>query len=58
MLELQNIDKIVIGIDNLKQIKQLPFYFLNNKITKKELDLIRSNFKNMNSDIIKPFMWN
>ena len=55
---VQNIDKIVIGIDNLKQIKQLPFYFLNNKITKKELDLIRSNFKNMNSDIIKPFMWN
>ena len=36
----KKIDKIVIGIDNVEQLRQVPFYFLRKSLTKKDINFI------------------
>ena len=52
----QGIDGIIIGINDLKQIKELPFYFYQKKITKNQrIQIIKSI--NANSELISPYKW-
>ena len=41
------INKIIIGVDNLNQVKQIPFYLLRRNFTLKEMKFIKDMFKSL-----------
>ncbi len=54
----KKIDKIVIGIDNMDQLRQLPFYFLRKQLTKKDMNFIEQKIPKIRSNLITPQNWN
>lgn len=53
----ENIDKIIIGVDNIAQLRELPFYFSRKKLTKKNIVFIKKIITKVNSDLIIPSNW-
>ena len=53
----KKIDKIVIGIDNVEQLRQVPFYFLRNSLTKKDINFIEQKIPKIRSNLISPQNW-
>jgi spore coat polysaccharide biosynthesis protein SpsF (cytidylyltransferase family)/aryl-alcohol dehydrogenase-like predicted oxidoreductase len=51
------IDKIVIGVDNMEQLRQLPFYFLRKKLIKKDIIFIEKCIPKYKSNLITPQNW-
>lgn len=52
----QGIDGIIIGINDLKQIKELPFYFYQKNITRNQrIQIIKS--MNASNVLISPYKW-
>ncbi len=51
------IDKIVIGVDNMEQLCQLPFYFLRKKLTKKDIIFIEKCIPKYKLNLITPQNW-
>jgi len=53
----KKIDKIVIGVDNMEQLRQLPFYFLRKQLTKKDMSFIKKKIPEIRSNLISPQNW-
>ena len=53
----KKIDKIVIGVDNMEQLRQLPFYFLRKQLTKKDMSFIEKKIPEIRSNLISPQNW-
>jgi aryl-alcohol dehydrogenase-like predicted oxidoreductase len=51
------ISKIIIGIEELYQIQQLPFYFSRKILSKKELFYIRKELPKVSKNFISPSLW-
>jgi aryl-alcohol dehydrogenase-like predicted oxidoreductase len=52
----KEIDGIIIGINNLKQLKELPFYFYQSKLKKNQREQIIESI-NAGNKIISPHKW-
>ena len=51
------INGLLIGIDNINQLNENLKLFNVRKLTNKELNLIRSIFKNTSNKLLNPVLW-
>ena len=57
VLSNNNLNKIIIGIDDENQAKELLFYLTRKKLLKKEIKLADDLFNNIKSQILSPSLW-
>lgn len=55
--QITKINKIIIGVENLKQVQQIPFYFLRPKLNISELKFIKKNSPKVSNNFITPSQW-
>jgi spore coat polysaccharide biosynthesis protein SpsF (cytidylyltransferase family)/aryl-alcohol dehydrogenase-like predicted oxidoreductase len=55
--QITKINKIIIGVENLKQVQQIPFYFLRPKFSFSELQFIKKNTPKVSNSFITPSQW-
>ena len=53
----KRIDKIIIGVDSINQVQQLPFYLLRNNLTNSDLRIIKNNIPKVNEVYKSPVKW-
>jgi spore coat polysaccharide biosynthesis protein SpsF (cytidylyltransferase family)/aryl-alcohol dehydrogenase-like predicted oxidoreductase len=52
-----NIKKIVIGIENIDQIAQIPFYLLRKDLTNSDMRLVKRKMPKVSNDFLTPSNW-
>jgi len=57
VLSNNNLNKIIIGIDDENQAKELLFYLTRKKLLKKEIKLVDDFFNNIKLQILSPALW-
>ena len=51
------IDKLIIGIENVDQIRELPFYFLRSDLKKRDIIDINKVISGTSNNLINPSSW-
>lgn len=52
-----NIDRIIIGLESLKQVQQIPFYALRKKLNLMEMKFIKNNIPKVSENFVTPSKW-